>query len=89
MSVDIKTAVARAREYLVDLFPVTGRIELEEVEPHPSHGGWRITFSYDREEPDPIGLYAFVPPEQRPKKRIYKVVGVRSDGTPESIKIRQ
>ncbi|HVR40920.1 MAG TPA: hypothetical protein VMU84_17645 [Thermoanaerobaculia bacterium] len=90
MSVDVKEAVAHARDYLVSIFPVTGRVELEEVEPYPDQDdpGWRITFSYDRDEPDPLGLTTFLPPQHRPKRRVYKVVSVRGDGTPESVKIR-
>ncbi len=83
MSVDIKEAVARAESYLVGLFPVQGEVELEEVEPNPTSSGWRITFSYDRAEPDPLS--AFFP---HPKKRIYKVVSVNGDGQPESVKMR-
>ncbi|MGZ5432364.1 MAG: hypothetical protein ACXW31_05600 [Thermoanaerobaculia bacterium] len=88
MSVDVKEAVARAESYLVGLFPVQGEVELEEVEPNPTSSGWRITFSYDRAEPDPLGITPFLPPQHRAKTRIYKVVSVNGDGQPESVKMR-
>lgn len=88
MAVDVKEAVARARDYLVDLFPVQGKVDLEEVEPDTETAGWRITFSYDRDAPDPLGIAAFLQPNQRPSNRVYKVVSVDSDGRPEAVKMR-
>ena len=88
MEVDVKQAVGRARDYLIELFPVMGDVELEEVEPHPARDGWRITFSYDRAEPLPNGLEGIISAQQRPRRRVYKVVTVRSDGTPESVTMR-
>ncbi len=89
MALPVKDAVQRARMYLEELFPVRGRIELEEVEPHPSKlGAWKITFSYDREEEDPYGISRMLPPEARPKTRVYKVVTVDASGQPESVKMQ-
>ncbi len=84
---DVKQAVASAQDYLLSLFPTHSRVELEEVEPD-ANGGWRITFSYERDDPtDLIGIRRIMA-EQGRDFRLYKVVTVDASGNPQSVKIR-
>jgi hypothetical protein len=84
--VDVKQAVASAQDYLLSLFPTHGRVELEEVEPN-ANGGWRITFSFERNDPDPLGVRRFMADQGRDFRQ-YKVVTVDASGNPQSVKIR-
>jgi len=84
--VDVKQAVASAQDYLLSLFPTHSRVELEEVEPN-ADGGWRITFSYERADPDLFGIRRIMV-EQGRDFRLYKVVTVDASGNPQSVKIR-
>lgn len=86
-AVDVKHAVAIAREYLTDLFPTHGNVELEEVEPISGGAGWKVTFSYDREGDDPLRIRQFLPPETI-GKRVYKVVTIDASGNPQAVKMR-
>lgn len=85
-AIDVKQAVMSARAYLLDLFETHGDVELEEVEPTPPNGGWRITFSFERPEHDPLGLWRIATPQQG--KRVYKVVTVDASGNPQAVKMR-
>jgi hypothetical protein len=85
--VDVKQAVANAQAYLLELFPITtGTLQLEEVE--PDAGGWRITFSYLRQDNDPYGFGRMIAIQQGSVPRVYKVVMVDPSGEPKSVKIR-
>jgi hypothetical protein len=86
-AMNVKEAVNVAREHLKWLFPIHGDIELEEVESISQDSGWRITFSYERDEPDPVGIRRLLPPQ--PGDRIYKIVTIDSSGNPISVKIRE
>ena len=86
-AVDVKQAVANAQAYLLELFPITaGTLQLEEVEPEA--GGWRITFSYDRQENDPYGFGRMIAIQRGNVSRVYKVVEVDPSGEPKSVKMR-
>ena len=85
--VDVKQAVANARAYLLELFPIpAGTLQLEEVE--PESGGWRLTFSYERQESDPYGFGRMIAIQQGSVSRVFKVVKVDPSGDPKSVKIR-
>ena len=85
MSFDVKQAVTIAGSYLNDLFPTNGKTQLEEVE-HDLHDDlWKVTFSYEDPNADPLGVRRY---SGQPFQRVYKVVTVDSRGLVTSVKMR-
>jgi hypothetical protein len=85
-AVDVKQAVANARDYLTDLFPAGETVQLEEVE-SLENGGWQVTLSFEPPRPDPYGL-SKITGFHAAGPRVYKIVTLDPSGTPLSVKMR-
>jgi hypothetical protein len=99
--IDVKTAIAKAVEFLSDVFGSEGisGIRLEEVELSDAQATWNITLSFVRRTPpdsvsSPMDVlratqaaaFGVAPTGERE----YKVVSIDSEnGTPRSVKVRQ
>ena len=79
-AISVKDAVARARDFLLELESTAGQLQLEEVQLSEGRGRWLITLSYIL--PGPL------PTEPQPRK--FKVFHINSrTGEVISMKIRQ
>jgi len=91
--VDVKEAIARAKDYVKDIYAeeAVTNLGLEEVE-HPAHtGNWVVTLGFSRPWNTPrtraqevlenLGAVS-------PLKRSYKVITIADDGTVLSMKNR-
>lgn len=93
---DVKDAVARAKASLSDLFSEEGVLDLrlEEVERDEPEKAWNITLGFLRKAPPSpkdaaaaLGL-AFTLDAISARRRAYRVVRVKDDGTVVSVKHR-
>ncbi len=85
---NVKEAVARAREYVLDLFSEDGisNLALEEIEFDEGSGEWRITLGFSRPWEHPLGgsLMTHQP------RRSYKLVRIADQsGAVLSVKNRE
>lgn len=88
--VDVKTAVVKAKEYVIELFgdgPITN-VALEEVERDEMQGIWRITIGFNR--PATSNSIAAVGALMRGENgiRVYRIVTLDNDGRMLSVKRR-
>jgi hypothetical protein len=88
--IDVKEAVQRARQYLMELFSdeQPQLVRLEEVELSEDEGTWRITLSFfPGTAPKSLAAALGLPV---PEQREYKTVAIRAaDGKVQSVRIRQ
>jgi hypothetical protein len=84
---DVKEIVARAKQYIIELFADQGLINLglEEVDYDDAKDQWHITIGFSRDWGGG-GQYALLGAAGLP--RIYKVVIVDKSGRPLSVKDR-
>lgn len=84
--INVKEAVARATQYMGEVFHDLHDLQLEEVELSDDDAQWYITLSYLRPEP----LESPLAPLGRKYERVYKQIVVDAQtGECQSIKIRQ
>jgi hypothetical protein len=86
--VDVKDAVARAKQYVLELFKdeVPSNVGLEEVEFDESRDEWTVTIGFSRPWDDPQSLAALAVP----LRRTYKILRVSNDtGSVLSVKNRE
>ncbi len=94
MSVDVRTAVVNAENYLQSLGDLLGKdlenFRLEEVEPSEDKEFWYITIGYDRpvlKQKTVLEIERLLP--QSPYQREYKIIKINAQtGEVESMKIR-
>lgn len=87
---DVKEAVAAAKQYVAELFAQEGIINLglEEVEFDDQAGEWRVTVGFSRPWDLVTGLAVLAtPPGQINPRRSYKVVRI-SDATGAVISVK-